>query len=128
MRQAGEVLRGRETDDGRIALRITVEHLDAAIVVHVVGEVDLSTVTRLEESITSALDEQPAVLVVDLTGVEFMGSCGLAALWDAKKRAGEDIRLCVATSHRATLRPIELTGLTDVLEPHPTVEDALAGG
>jgi len=75
-----------------------------------------------------ALAEQPPVLVVDLSRVEFLASPGLTALLTIHRNAGPGTAVRIVASGRATLRPIQLTGLEDSLSLFPTREAALAGG
>jgi anti-sigma B factor antagonist len=56
-------------------------------------------------------------VVVDLLGVTFLGSAGLAALAQAARRAEqrrEPLRI-VVDHHRPVLRPIQITDLADLL-------------
>jgi anti-sigma B factor antagonist len=105
------------------------ERVDGAVVVTVAGELDMLTTPRLRAAVSKALDEamnEPVVL--DLTNVTFLGSPGLAALVEAVRKAGQrggPLRIVVDHT-RPVIRPIELTGLDDVLALYATVEEALA--
>jgi anti-sigma B factor antagonist len=93
-----------------------------AVVLAVDGEIDAMTAPRLRASVAEALrrlDGRP--LVVDLTGVTFLGSPGLQVLLDC---AGETLRV-VVDHNRPVTRPIELTGLDAVLPLFSSVPDAL---
>ncbi len=80
------------------------------------GEVDCSTAPRLSACIESCLAAAPAELVVDLSEVTFLDSAGLHALVTAHGRAqGLGVRLRVLVATRAVLRPIQVTGLEQVL-------------
>ncbi|WP_051684273.1 STAS domain-containing protein [Blastococcus sp. URHD0036] len=84
--------------------------------VAVAGEVDCSTAPRLTACLDSELASAPAELVIDLTEVSFLDSAGLHALVTAHAHAGRigvPMRVLVAT--RAVLRPIQVTGLEDLL-------------
>ncbi|MEV6715349.1 STAS domain-containing protein [Lentzea sp. NPDC051208] len=100
-----------------------------AIVVRAAGEVDQETVsllrTELRTAIAMATPSFP--VVVDLTEVRFFGSAGLNQLLIHQRRAAaEKIPLRIVAAHRAVLRSIEMTGLDQVLELHPNVEQALS--
>jgi anti-sigma B factor antagonist len=115
------------TADG--ALLVRPERRGDAVIVHVTGELDLASVPVLDEllSETEALNEPPAPLVLDLTGVTFMGSCGLELLMRHEARcrvAGRTLRVVVA-NNRAVLRPLSLTGLTTAVTLVDTLADAL---
>jgi anti-sigma B factor antagonist len=100
-----------------------------AVVVTVAGEIDLLTVDRLRAAVSDGFDQLPqsAILVIDLTDVTFLGSPGLQALVDATRAARqrcEPLRI-VVDHNRPVIRPIEVTGLDDVLALFYTVDEAL---
>lgn len=100
-----------------------------ALVVTVAGEIDLMTVDRLHAAITAGFDNlrHGEMLVIDLTQVTFMDSKGLQALVDVTKaaqRRREPLRIVVDNT-RPVIRPIEVTGLDDVLALFDTIGDAL---
>ncbi|PPK62070.1 STAS domain-containing protein [Actinokineospora auranticolor] len=95
------------------------------------GEVDLGTVPVLRDALLSALDVDPSpgLLVVDLTGVSFMGSVGLTVLVEAGERATSLERdlIVVATPGGVVRRAIEITGLDQALAIADDVDQATAG-
>jgi len=94
-------------------------------VVKVEGEVDLLTVPPVETQVNALIDAAPEQVLVDLTGVRFFGSAGLAMLVSAKRRAASrGVRLGVIADHRAVVRPLEMGGLLDHFDLHPTPESA----
>jgi anti-anti-sigma factor len=96
----------------------------ALLAVH--GEVDVATVGALEAAISDALTDGPAALVIDLTAVEFLASAGLQVLVATRERLGENVSYAVVADGPATSRPIQLTGLDQILALHPTVDEALS--
>jgi anti-sigma B factor antagonist len=89
------------------------------VVVVVAGDLDLATVPRLEQALTSALAVACDVtrVVVDLRAVEFIDSSGLTALIKAHRRAGDDGRPLVLRAPSArVMRTLELTQLDSVLD------------
>ena len=87
----------------------------------VVGEVDTFTAPVLRSSLDTQLEQSPRELVIDLSGVQFLGSAGLAVLVETQKAARSrevDLRLIATT--RAVTRPLEVTGLIDLF----TIADA----
>lgn len=106
-------------------LTITVDVHRRTVVLSVFGDVDLYTVPRLTDALDKALRDRPEVLVVDLTGVEFLGSVGLTALLAAEEEAAGHTRLRVVAATRVTLGPLQATGLDQKLVVYPTREDAL---
>ncbi|MGM1059850.1 STAS domain-containing protein [Saccharothrix sp. Mg75] len=104
-------------------LDVDVVHADGVVVVTVSGELDLDTAPRVREAL---LAPPPPVVVLDLTAVRFFGSSGLALLLEADRhvrRSGGELVL-VATG-RAVLRPLEITGVSQVLRVFPTLTEAL---
>ncbi|MBB5960682.1 anti-anti-sigma factor [Saccharothrix tamanrassetensis] len=99
-----------------------------AVVVRVAGELDMHTSEVLERELRQAVDSvlPPAPVVLDLDGVTFMGSPGLSLMLEQHVRcAGRGSQFRVVASHRAVLRPLELTELDNVFAVLPTVEQAL---
>ncbi|PRX48594.1 anti-anti-sigma factor [Prauserella shujinwangii] len=109
-------------------LAIEREHHGIALVVRVKGEIDLSTAPEVERHVQDALDSlvPPAPLVLDLSEVAFLGSCGLALLASSTERAAaRGTPLRVVARQRAISRPVEAVGLDDTLVLHPSLEAAL---
>ncbi len=100
------------------------------LVLHVTGEVDMLTAPILAEQINYQVGADGVAagrsLVVDLTGVGFLGSAGLAVLAEASKRASDQAlpKVRVVAGSRAVLRPIEVTGLDSVLDIHADLASA----
>ena len=88
---------------------------DGAVTVTVVGEVDTFTAPVLRSSLDTQLEQQPRELVIDLSGVQFLGSAGLAVLVETQKSAkSRDVELRLVATTRAVTRPLEVTGLIDL--------------
>jgi anti-sigma B factor antagonist len=84
--------------------------------VRAVGEIDSTTAPLLDQHLSALLDADVRELTVDLGGVTFLDSAGLCALAAAHRRAGrQDARLRVLASSRAVVRPLQITGLWDLL-------------
>ncbi|MGH3773181.1 MAG: STAS domain-containing protein [Pseudonocardiaceae bacterium] len=107
-----------------IGLRVA-EHGPDARVVTVTGEVDTLTAPKL----ASFLNEQLSaarVVVVDLDGVEFLGSAGLSALFEANELATRERRALRLVCHsRVANRALAATELRDQFIFADTVPDAL---
>jgi anti-sigma B factor antagonist len=82
-----------------------------------VGEVDSSSAPALRARLDAALDGGASAVTVDLHGVTFLDSAGLCVLAAAHRRAvGSGVRLRVLASSRAVVRPLQITGLFDLLD------------
>jgi anti-sigma B factor antagonist len=89
------------------------------------GEVDTLTAPQFTEAVEELLNDQAATLVLDLSGVTFLASSGLAVLIQAAHRVetrGARLRLVVAT--RAVRRPLEVTGTDQLFDMHSDVRSA----
>jgi anti-sigma B factor antagonist len=115
--------------DNSICTTTTAEHA-GALVVGVSGELDMATAAGAWAAVSDAIRRRGCRrLVLDVTGVEFLGSHGLQVLADtaAVTTQGGHGPLRVAVGRRKrVLRPIQLAGLDAVLALHGNVEDAIA--
>ena len=109
------------------AISTSVDRRDGITLLAVDGVVDLATSPPLEELLTQLIDERPAGLVIDLTGVSFLASVGLRILAETHERAGGTGKFAVVASGPVTARPIQLTKLDEFLALFSTVDDAVAG-
>jgi anti-sigma B factor antagonist len=103
----------------------SVAHHGETAVVAVGGEIDLSTAPAFEAAVATALHEEPAVLVIDLSDVTFMASVGLRILVATQEELRESVQVAVVANNPATSRPIEMTGLQEIISLYPTLDDAL---
>jgi anti-anti-sigma factor len=101
------------------------EHGPDARVVTVRGEVDTLTAPKLAGFLNEQLSVAQ-VVVVDLDGVEFLGSAGLSALFEANELAGREQRALRLVCHsRIANRALEATELRDHFTFAETVPEAL---
>lgn len=107
--------------DDVITLSTSTE--DGVVTVKVVGEVDTFTAPVLRSTLDSQLEQSPRELVIDLSGVQFLGSAGLAVLVETQKSArSREVALRLIATTRAVTRPLEVTGLIDLF----TIADSSA--
>ena len=86
------------------------------LLITVAGEVDSSTAPQLREVLDTAFADGVPTLTIDLDAVTFLDSAGLCVLAGAHRRATEaGIALRVLASSRAVVRPLQITGLYDLL-------------
>lgn len=109
-------------------LKLESHHRGTTIVVVVAGEIDLLVADRLRELLTEQVSAHPEVLVIDLEEVQFFGSTGLTTLALIQRTAREEgVDLRVVATSRATLRPLQITGMADEFAIYASRRDALAG-
>ena len=117
------------TSPRRSAIDLLVETRSEGdwVVLSVKGEVDVYTAPKLRQEIISQVESRHYKLLVDLAGVEFMDSTGLAVLVGGLKRVKENegaLILCGARD--PIMRVLSLTGLNKVFPIHATLEEAIA--
>jgi anti-anti-sigma factor len=104
----------RQPDPPSLAVAVT-DH-GSAVVIAATGEVDTLTAPLLRDPLLAAVDDA-ALTVLDLSGVQFLGSSGLAVLVEARGRAQEGgRRLRLVCEVRMVLRALEATGLRSLFE------------
>jgi len=108
------------------AIGLAVSHpAQDVTVVSVSGEIDMVSAPALRGYVTANLVDG-GTLVLDLTGVSFLGSAGLAVLVEAAQQSrARTIEFSVVAADRAVSRPIVATGLGEVFAVHPSLEAAL---
>lgn len=107
-----------ESDEPLEALETTItrERPDTAVLA-VRGEVDMITAPRFESAVTELLDGSGSAFVIDLSGVTFLASSGLAVLIRGAHRAEErGLRIRLVVASRVVQRPLEVTGTDQLFE------------
>ncbi|MCV2488336.1 STAS domain-containing protein [Geodermatophilus sp. YIM 151500] len=95
---------------------VTVSGSAAQVRVTAMGEIDSSSAPLLRRHLDTVLDGGAREVTVDLDLVTFLDSAGLSALAAAHRRAArDDVRLRVLASSRAVIRPLQITGLWELL-------------
>jgi anti-anti-sigma factor len=87
------------------------------------GELDMLTAPILADHVQRVLPTDTRRLVIDLSGVTFLGSSGLTTLLQVHRSLG-DGQLALVCSTNA-LRALQATALDTLFTIHPTVQDAL---
>ena len=93
------------------------------------GELDCASAPHLRKHIGQALTDGTTRLVLDLTGVSFLDAVGLGALIGANRQLRErGGKLELRGTRRPVQRVLEITGLEDLLQPHPHLTPARSCG
>ncbi|HEX6520936.1 MAG TPA: STAS domain-containing protein [Streptosporangiaceae bacterium] len=100
---------------------------DNCAVLRVNGEVDVYTAPELRERVVELLADDFVHLIVDLRDVVFLDSTGIGALVGILRRVrAQDGSLMLVTSSERLLNIFEVTGLGNVFDIYPALEDAIA--
>ncbi|XVS62160.1 STAS domain-containing protein [Actinosynnema sp. CA-299493] len=103
----------------------TIRHRDVPVVV-VIGEIDSTTTAPVRAHVVDQLDRRPRRLVIDLSGVDFLGSTGLQLLAEAAVRAeAQGTTLAVVARNRAVLLPMRITEMDAEVIVRDTVDQAI---
>ena len=107
-------------------LDVTTEDRDGLVHMALVGELDLSSVAKVQEELRRIEADAPATLVLDLSKLSFLDSTGLRCIVTADERArAEGRRIVIVRGPDAVQRVFAITRLEERLE---IVDDAPAAG
>jgi anti-anti-sigma factor len=105
-------------------LEVESAERDGRVHVSLRGELDLSTVGKVDDELQTVERGAPKVVVLDLSDLTFLDSTGLRCVVRADERAREDgRRFVVVKGPEAVQRVFEITRLAERLE---LVDDAAA--
>jgi anti-anti-sigma factor len=103
-------------------LEVRTEDRNGLVHVALVGELDLSTVAKVQEELRRVEAGAPATLVMDLSKLTFLDSTGLRCIITADERArGEGRRVVIVRGPDPVQRVFAITRLEERLE---MVDDA----
>lgn len=99
-------------------LAIASEHGAGRLVLRLEGEIDISTAPRLHEALAAATATGVDEVWIDLIGVRFIDSTGIAALLHATHSLTGPRRLAVICPDGPARRALELCGLGRIMPLH----------
>ena len=103
-----------------------VDRQNGAVVVHLVGELDLYNAPEVRTTLLELAAEQPERLIIDLAEVDFVDSTALGVLIEARAKLENRQTFLLAAPGLETHRALAISGLDQHLAVHDTVEAALA--
>ncbi len=78
----------------------------------VTGEIDMATAPTLTRDLQTAIREHPARVLVDLSAVDFLDSCGINALVRAHRLAeGFGVEMVLESPNEMCQRVLKVAGL-----------------
>ena len=102
-----------------------IDRHNGAVIIHLVGELDLYNAPEVREALLPLCAEQPKRLVVDLGEVDFVDSTALGVLIEARAQLSDRKTFLLAAPRLETHRALTISGLDQHLGVHATVEAAL---
>ena len=104
-----------------------VEEKDGAVIISLAGEIDMKCSSELRAKFMKLFKSKPAVLIVDMTKVEFMDSSGLAILVETLKWCRlNDSQLKLVGMAQTVRSVFEISRLDSIFKIYDTIEEALA--
>jgi anti-anti-sigma factor len=110
-------------------LRMTTERIDLAVIVTAGGELDASNEATWRRLLSEAgaAAGPPGPLVVDTSGLDFMGCCAYAALAEEAERCRQHgVQLRLVSNQPVVARVVEACGLRELLPVDESVDAALS--
>ena len=118
-----------ELGDPNSTLRASADRSGPAVLIYAGGEIDACNEHTWRQLVSevAGIVIAPGPLVVDVTGLEFMGCCAFAVLSDEAKRCKDrGIELRLVSSEPIVARIVDACGLSALLPIYPTADSALA--
>jgi len=113
-------LRGQDRPSPSVPSNLSVDvsaYDDGQIwVVRLAGDLDVTSSEQLRTAVVRALTRHPRMVVVDLSALDYADCSGLSVLvWAHRALASDRRQLCVAGSHGAVRRLMQITGADQTL-------------
>lgn len=118
-----------ELGDPHSTLRATADRSGSAVLVYAGGEVDACNEHTWQQLVgeVAAIVIASGPLVIDVTGLEFMGCCAFAVLAEEAQRCKDrGIELRLVSREPIVARVVDACGLSAILPIYPTADSALA--
>jgi anti-sigma B factor antagonist len=118
----------RLADSVHPQFRVEVPYEGRTVVVAVEGELDLASSPELERALNRITTPPTALLVIDLSRLEFMDSTGLSTIVRAHQRLADvGCEVAIVKGSAQVQRLLDLTGVADRLRVADTLEILLDG-
>jgi anti-sigma B factor antagonist len=104
---------------------------EVSTVVGLRGELDVSTVPKVEQALRQLEGDGAAVIVIDLRGLTFLDSSGLRLILDADSRARKDNRRLLVVRGNPEVQRVFRVTLTDArieFIEDPSMTETTEGG
>ena len=102
-----------------------VERRNGAVIVRLVGELDLYNAPAVRTTLLEVCSEQPERLVLDLEQLAFVDSTGLGVLIEARTKLQNRASFLLAAPGLETHRALQISGLDRQLSVYDSVDSAL---
>ena len=107
-------------------MKVDMQSENGVVTVRPQGKLDASTVTTFEEAMNQILEQADAAIVVDLSDVPYISSCGLRVLVFAAKRLTGTGKLAAAALQSTVKHEFEVVGMSRLIRVFDDVAAAKA--
>ena len=109
-----------------MSMKLTREEIGRDLVLGVEGSVDIASSPELRGELRLAVEQTRPRIVVDMGGVTFVDSSGLATLIEALQGTNRyDGKLCLCCLGTSVLGVFQLANLDNIFKIFPTRDEAL---
>jgi len=109
-----------------MSLETKVDQVEQTPVARIRGDIDLDSSPQLRSALSSVIETEPEVLILDMRQVSYIDSSGLATLVESlKKMKKNGGRLCLCGLNEMVSQAFHFTHLDGVFDIHPSLEEAL---
>jgi anti-sigma B factor antagonist len=103
------------------------ERIESVRVIHLYGSVDVPNAITLRDTLGRAANSPSDRVLVDLSRVNLVDSSALGVFVAAKRRAEKvGARFALAAPHERVARVLKMSGATNILDVHASVEEGTA--
>ena len=107
-------------------MQVKVQHEKNIAIIFVAGDVDLYSSTSMRKAITEESKKKVPLIVVNLEGVDYMDSSGVATLVEGLQLTGKyKGKFCIAGLKPSVREVFELARLDRVFTIYGTMEEAV---
>lgn len=107
-------------------LQVGMQKREGGLVLTPVGDIGTHEAPSLRTAVKQAFEQRPMRIVVDLAGVSYMATAGLATLVEAQQLARKGNVALVLTGLQERVRAVfEISRLTSVFRIATSLDDAL---
>jgi anti-anti-sigma factor len=120
-----------ELGDPHSTLRATTQRIGPVVIIRAGGEIDAANehIWRRLIGEAAAVAIPPGAVVVDVSGLDFMGCCAFTVLADEAERCRRrGVDLCLVSPKPRVARTIKACELGALLRVYPTTDSALSPG
>lgn len=110
------------------ALEIVEQQHDTTVTGFLHGKMDAESVPLFDQWVNAHLDVGARRVVLDLSGLSYISSAGLRSILTASKAFGKRSGLALCGLFGMVGQVVQVSGFTEILELHHTLDEALKAG